>query len=150
MSMSHVQGEMDMSAAVDQRDSLARRDAFMVLVVEDEPLIRLSVATELREGGYKVIEAGTVDEALVVLAGAEMIDLVFCDVLMPGTRGGLSLASWMHEQQPDIPVILTSGSDTVVRYFRDGAMPFIAKPYIVRELLEMMGRLLSKDPRAGG
>lgn len=135
-----------MGAAADQYDPHASRDSFTILVVEDEPLIRLSVATELRDEGYKVIEAGTVDEALVVLAGDEMIDLVFCDVMMPGTKGGLSLAGWMHEQRPDTPIILTSGSDTVVRYFRSGTLPFVAKPYVVRDLLEMIVRLLTHNP----
>lgn len=138
-----------MGAVADQHDPLAHRPSFTILVVEDEPLIRLSVATELREGGYRVVEAGTVDEALVVLASGEAIDLVFCDVLMPGTKGGLSLASWMGEQRPQTPVILTSGSDTVVRYFHQGTIPFVPKPYLVRDLLEMIGRLLTKDPKAG-
>lgn len=142
-------GEEIMGAVADQHDPLAHRPSFTILVVEDEPLIRLSVATELREGGYRVVEAGTVDEALVVLASGEAIDLVFCDVLMPGTKGGLSLASWMGEQRPQTPVILTSGSDTVVRYFHQGTIPFVPKPYLVRDLLEMIGRLLTKDPKAG-
>ncbi|HWA50182.1 MAG TPA: response regulator [Dongiaceae bacterium] len=136
-----------MGAAADQFDPRVSRHSLTILVVEDEPLIRLSVATELREGGYKVIEAGTVDEALVVLANDEPVDLVFCDVLMPGTKGGLSLASWMREQRPKTPVILTSGSDTVVRYFSGGTMPFVPKPYRLSELLTMIERILTKGPQ---
>jgi DNA-binding NtrC family response regulator len=138
-----------MGAVADKHDPLAHRPSFTILVVEDEPLIRLSVATELREGGYRVVEAGTVDEALVAIASGEAIDLVFCDVLMPGTKGGLSLASWMGEQRPRTPIILTSGSDTVVRYFNTGTIPFVPKPYLVRDLLEMIRRLLTKDPKTG-
>ena len=137
-----------MGAAADQYDPLAHRKTFTILVVEDEPLIRLSVAMELRDGGYKVIESGTVDEALVALASGEMIDLVFCDVLMPGTKGGLSLAGWMQEQRPETPVILTSGSDTVVRYFSAGTIPFMPKPYRVQDLLSMIERLLSKGQKS--
>jgi DNA-binding NtrC family response regulator len=138
-----------MGVATDQYDPRASRHSSTILVVEDEPLIRLSVATELREGGYKVIEAGTVDEALVALAGDEAIDLVFCDVLMPGTKGGLTLSSRMREQRPQTPVILTSGSDTVVRYFSAGTIPFVPKPYVVRDLLETIGTLLPKHPGVG-
>ena len=142
-------GEVVMGAVSDQHDPLTAREACTILVVEDEPLIRLSVATELREGGYRVIEAGTVDEALAALTGDEVIDLVFCDVLMPGTKGGLSLSSWMREQRPQTPIILTSGSDTVMRYFSVGTIPFVPKPYMVNDLLEAIGNLLSKRPKAG-
>jgi DNA-binding NtrC family response regulator len=142
--VSRARGDMDMDAAADRHDPPAQRETFTILVVEDEPLIRLSVATELRDGGYKVVEAGTADEALLALAGDETIDLVFCDVLMPGNKGGLTLASWMREQRPETPVILTSGSDTVVRYFSEATIPFVAKPYRLGELLATIGRVLPK------
>lgn len=144
MSISHARGEIDMDAAADQLDPPVQRETFTILVVEDEPLIRLSVATELRDGGYKVIEAGTADEALIALAGDEAIDLVFCDVLMPGAKGGLTLASWMREQRPETPIILTSGSDTVVRYFSEATIPFVAKPYRLGDLLATIGRVLPR------
>jgi CheY-like chemotaxis protein len=139
---------MNMEAAADQLEPPAQREKFTILVVEDEPLIRLSVATELRDGGYRVVEAGTADEALIALAGGEAIDLVFCDVLMPGSKGGLSLASWMREQRPETPIILTSGSDTVVRYFSDATIPFVAKPYRLGDLLEAIGRILPRTKPA--
>lgn len=144
MSITHARGEMDMDAAADQHSPPEQRERFTILVVEDEPLIRLSVATELRDGGYKVVEAGTADEALIALAADEAIDLVFCDVLMPGNKGGLTLASWMREQRPETPVILTSGSDTVVRYFSEATIPFVPKPYRLGELLATIGRILAK------
>jgi DNA-binding NtrC family response regulator len=133
-----------MDAAADQHEPPDQREKFTILVVEDEPLVRLSVATELRDGGYKVIEAGTADEALITLAGDEAIDLVFCDVLMPGAKGGLTLASWMREQRPETPVILTSGSDTVVRYFSEATIPFVPKPYRLGDLLATIDRVLPR------
>lgn len=131
-----------MTAGADEHEPPPQRGSFTILVVEDEPLVRLSVATELRDGGYRVLEAGTADEALIALTGDQTIDLVFCDVLMPGAKGGLSLASWMREQRPETPIILTSGSDTVVRYFSDATIPFVAKPYRLGDLLETIGRVL--------
>lgn len=63
-----------------------------VLVVEDDVLIRLSVADALRSAGLDVIEAATGDEALTVLASSATVDLVFTDIQMPGSTDGLELA----------------------------------------------------------
>jgi two-component system, response regulator PdtaR len=65
-----------------------------VLVVEDEPLVRLISAEFLRSGDYHVLESATVAEALTVLASSDEIRLMFSDILLPGTTGGLSLAEW--------------------------------------------------------
>lgn len=137
-----------MGAAADQHDPLDHRASFTILVVEDEPLIRLAIATELREGGYKVIEAGTADEALVALAAGETIDLVFSDVLMPGKANGLSLASWMQEERPRTPIILTSGSEAIASSFGQREIPFLSKPYRMDHVLAMIARLLAKRSRS--
>lgn len=138
-----------MGAAADQYDPLDHRESATILVVEDEPLIRLAIAIELRDEGYKVIEAGTGDEAVLALSSGEPIDLVFSDVLMPGATTGLTLASWMQEQRPETPIILTSGSESVVRSVGEGAIPFIAKPYRSVRVMAMIARLLSKRAQSG-
>ena len=81
----------------------------VVLVVEDEVLIRLAAADHLRSCGFKVAEAGTAAEAQeLVLAGLK-VDLVFSDITMPGPMDGIGLCQWLHEHAPGVPVILTSG-----------------------------------------
>src|SRR5262245_62435762 len=62
------------------------RRPLTILVVEDEVLVRLMIADELRQAGFVVLEAVNADEAMVVLSGPEAVDLLFTDVRMPGTR----------------------------------------------------------------
>jgi CheY-like chemotaxis protein len=65
-------------------------DASTVLVVEDEVLIRMATADYLRVCGYRVVEAGSGDEAVAVLKTDIRVDVVFTDVSMPGTLNGLT------------------------------------------------------------
>src|ERR1700675_3394458 len=80
-----------------------------VLVVEDDVLIRLSVAEALRSAGLDVIEAATGDEALMVLGSSATVDLVFTDIQMPGSTDGLALAQIARQTRPSLKIIVTSG-----------------------------------------
>ena len=94
----------------DNDGALPDTEPSVILVVEDEVLIRFVVADYLRECGFQILEAGNADEAVELLRTADLgIDLVFSDVHMPGTRDGFDLARWVQEHRPEIPVILTSG-----------------------------------------
>ncbi len=64
----------------------------VVLIVEDEPVIRMSVVEELQHAGVVVFEAGTADESLTILQANPEISSVFTDVDMPGTMSGTELA----------------------------------------------------------
>src|SRR5689334_22023277 len=84
--------------------------AHAILVVDDEPLIRLSLSDHMQDAGFKVLEASTGDEALAIMAAPGFaVDLVFTDVMMPGLTDGFALAKWIGENQPDVVVIVTSG-----------------------------------------
>ena len=90
----------------------------------------MATADHFRSKGYRVIEAETADEAALVMQAGEAIDVVFADVQLPGSMGGLSLAVWIHTHFPDTEVILTSGNATVLENLRSGAaVPFVSKPY---------------------
>jgi CheY-like chemotaxis protein len=78
------------------------------LVVEDEVLIRLHVAEELRDAGYTVIEAASGDEAIAVLSSVDDIGLVLTDIRMPGDVDGLALATWTRGKFPSIKIVLIS------------------------------------------
>lgn len=122
-------------------------DPFHILVVEDEPAIRMIAADILREAGYNVTETSTATEAMVVLS-SQRIDLVFSDVLMPGSIGGLTLAGWIKTNRPKVPVILCSGVTAVSRYLhgREG-VTFLAKPFGTNDLLGLVERLLGDAGR---
>ena len=121
----------------------AQTPPFTILVVEDDPLVRLFTADILRGAGYHVVEAGTASEALMALASDQDIHLLFSDVLLPGSMGGLTLAEWANVNRSNMPVILSSGAGAVGRYLEGReSVAFMAKPYNARELLSVVSDLL--------
>lgn len=113
-----------------------------VLVVEDEVLIRLMVSDELREAGFRVVEAANADDALAYLQAGERADLVFSDVRMPGSMDGIALAEKVRTEYPSVRVVLTSGH-LLPREIRAG-LPFLAKPYELVRLRETLAALLQE------
>jgi CheY-like chemotaxis protein len=120
-----------------------------VLVVEDDVILRLDTCEYLRNKGYRVIEATTAEEAMAVLGAHEGVDLVFCDVQLPGSIGGLSFTVWAHEHFPSVPVILTSGNGPVAERVIPGRpVPFIAKPYDPDDVAVQIALLIACSGRS--
>jgi CheY-like chemotaxis protein len=113
----------------------------VVLVVEDEFLIRLNAAEMIEEAGFEVVEASNADEAVAILEARLDIAVVFTDIQMPGTMDGLKLAKAVRDRWPPIHIVATSGLVDV----REGDLPegglFLPKPYspaqIIRRLREL-------------
>lgn len=121
-----------------------------ILVVEDEILIRLVIADYLRHCGYKVIEASSGDEALVLLQhGEPQIDLVFSDIEMPGATDGFALARWIRENRPGLQVVLTGTVPKAVDAAADlceaGPLP---KPYDAQLVVTRIRQLLAAKRNA--
>jgi CheY-like chemotaxis protein len=121
-----------------------RQEKARILVVEDEVLIRMACAEELRDAGFSVIEAASADEALVCLTAGETVDLVFTDIQMPGSMNGLELASRLAVQYPSLPVILTSANNGPAW---NG--PFISKPYSMEQVISTVFEKLGLDQSDG-
>lgn len=120
-----------------------------VLVVEDEALIRFTIADTLEDAGYAVLEAASVLEAVGKLGQHEHIDLVLTDVDMPGGLNGIDLAKMVAECAPKISIIVSSA-----RSARDLAgLPDVAhrlaKPCTAAMLLSTVGNVLKAKERAG-
>ncbi len=113
-----------------------RAESRVVLVVEDEVVLRMAVSLHLREAGLVVIEAVDAQEAVEILRVNKSIALVFSDINMPGPADGNDLAAWIASRYPDIKVLLTSG----VR--RESGPPFIGKPYSFVELQRRIAAML--------
>jgi DNA-binding NtrC family response regulator len=106
--------------------------AFIVLIVEDETLIRLTLAEFLTDCGFEVREAVNADEALVALAKPDVnIDIVITDVRMPGRIDGFGLAKWVRENRPGLPVMVASGDvgNANIAHELCAGERFFAKPY---------------------
>jgi len=108
----------------------------VVLLVEDEPLVRLVIAELLDEAGFRVIEAVNAAEALQVLESGLRVDVVLSDVEMPPGPDGYSLARHVRDGWPRIEVLLTSGR----QWPREGDLPpgvaFLAKPCRLEVLVQ--------------
>jgi CheY-like chemotaxis protein len=119
--------------------------ATTVLVVEDEWIVRMSIADYLRECGYRVLEAGNAAEAVTALEADAGIAIVFSDVQMPGNMDGWGLARWVRQQRPGVKIILTSGviraTEAAGDLCEDG--PLMEKPYSHTELERRIRMLLA-------
>lgn len=109
-----------------------------VLVVEDEPFVRMVAADALTERGIMAWEAGDAGEALHVLDEHPNIGLVFTDVNMPGDMDGLDLAREVYRRRPDITLIVTSGAVSVADEELPDHGTFLAKPYPSGRLVKLV------------
>jgi CheY-like chemotaxis protein len=116
----------------------------VVLVAEDDALVRLCVAEHLRDSGYTVVEACNGDEAIAVFA-ARAVDVVFSDVRMPGATDGAKLALWVRENRPDTHVILSSGYFPKARDEGGNNVVFIPKTYEPETVAKAVRTELKKD-----
>jgi signal transduction histidine kinase len=116
-----------------------------LLIVEDDKEV-LALTVEILAGlGYQVVTAGDASEALEHLHGAEPIDLMFSDVVMPGGTSGVQLAHLARSLRPDIRILLTSGY--VGRPGQVGSeFPVLDKPYEPGALASRLRDLLSAGP----
>jgi signal transduction histidine kinase len=106
-----------------------------ILVVEDNERVREATAGRLESLGYAVLQARTALEATKLLASGEPIDLVFSDIVMPGTMTGYDVAEWIRTKKPGVKVILTSGySDALDASEGVRGTRVIDKPYTREQL----------------
>lgn len=112
----------------------------LVLVVDDEFLVRMSAADLVEEAGHSVIEAASADEAIAILESRNDVDVVFSDVNMPGSMDGLGLIRSIRKRWPPIRLVLTSGKVSM----QESAMPsgsvFLPKPYACDTLASALDR----------
>jgi two-component system, response regulator PdtaR len=119
----------------------------VVLIVEDEFLIRWPTAEYLRDSGYRVIEASSAHEAMTVLSSGTPLDMVFSDMNLSDTLTGYDLARWVAEHHRGIPVLLTSG-DAPTSFRPQVDVPFIGKPYVLAEAELRIKELIERAARA--
>lgn len=115
-----------------------------VLLVEDDTLVRMVTAGELREAGLLVIEAASAEEAHEAILAGLAVDVVFTDVRTEGALDGYEFALRLKAERPGLPVILTS------RHLDEAAAslvaPFLAKPYRIEAVIRLIRIQLGEIP----
>ena len=115
----------------------------VVLVVEDEMMLRMRVVDMVEDAGYVPVEAVDADEAMAILHSRSDIALMLTDVQMPGSMNGLQLAHAVHERWPPIRIILASGQLklSVSEIPKDSR--FFGKPLQPDEIIAEMREMLA-------
>jgi CheY-like chemotaxis protein len=120
----------------------------VILVVEDDFLIRIGAVEMIETAGFDVIEAANADDAIKILEVRLDITVVFTDIQMPGSMDGLKLAAAIRGRWPPIKIIATSGRVDV----KGGDLPeggrFLPKPYSSVEIVGALRELTVAEPRA--
>jgi PAS domain S-box-containing protein len=121
----------------------------IILVVEDDELVRQYVTAQLHSLGYRTLEAANAAEALAIADRGTDFDLLFTDVIMPGAMNGRELAGEMARRRSNLKVLFTSGySENAL--LDHGRLPagvlLLAKPYRKSELAGMLRQALDAEP----
>ena len=115
----------------------------VVLVVEDEFLLRMDAVDMIKAAGFEVLEASNADQAIEILEKRLDITVVFTDVQMPGSMDGLKLAQAVRGRWPPIKIIATSGHVHV----KEGDLPeggrFLPKPYLPHQITGALRDLIA-------
>ncbi|MET0272713.1 MAG: response regulator [Phenylobacterium sp.] len=114
----------------------------VVMMVEDEPLVREAGASVLVDAGYAVIKAAGANQALRALERGAQVHVLFTDIQMPGDLDGLELARVVSERWPQIRVLISSGQSAPKAEALPAKGRFLAKPYAATEMLRHIDELL--------
>jgi CheY-like chemotaxis protein len=114
----------------------------VVLVVEDEPLLRMLAVELVEEAGFIAIEAEDADEAVTLLESRADIALLFTDIHMPGSMDGLKLAHAVRDRWPPIKILVVSGKQRPQLSDLPPNSCFFAKPYQTSALVEELRSLV--------
>ena len=101
----------------------------VVLVVEDEILVRMSIVDSIESAGFTVFQAGNADQAIKLLEAHPEIALLFTDIDMPGSMDGLKLAAAVRNRWPPVKIIITSGHVKIRKEDMPVDGQFFSKPY---------------------
>jgi PAS domain S-box-containing protein len=118
-----------------------------ILVVEDDDRVAVVVCAMIEDLGYRVTHVGDALQALEELGRSEeRFDLVFSDIIMPGTLNGLQLAATIRERRPDLPIVLTSGYAGGTESQSELTYQVLEKPYGATELRAAFHTALASRP----
>ena len=120
-----------------------RKPSPVVLVVEDDWLLRLIAIEIVEDAGLVAIEAANADEAIAILECRADIALIFTDVDMPGSMDGLRLAHAVRRRWPPIKIIIVSGKTHLSNADLPSDARFFSKPYSVPNMISELRSLVA-------
>jgi len=132
-------------------ESIASAPPPTLLMVESDVLVRQPIAEYLRECGYRVLETGNTEEALLVVKSEVMtIEIVLVNAQAEGKLDGFGFARWIRENRPGLEVILTGTVANVTKEAGDLCEegPHLQKPHDPHNLLDRIKRAIAKWERA--
>lgn len=100
-----------------------------ILVVEDEPIIRLGLINTIEDAGYNVGEAANADHAVRTLEADSSFEIIVTDVDMPGSMDGIALAHYVRRRWPTVQMVVISGKVGVQPGDLPDGVPFMSKPF---------------------
>ncbi|HYF18474.1 MAG TPA: ATP-binding protein [Ramlibacter sp.] len=109
--------------------------ALRVLMVEDDVLVASVVQTALEHEGHRVTLCRTADEARVLLSGGVAADVLFTDIVMPGSMTGLELVQWCLQHRRELPSLVATGYSARPP---EGVWKVLRKPYTIEDLLDAL------------
>jgi CheY-like chemotaxis protein len=113
----------------------------LVLVVEDEPLVRMFAVDFVEDAGFDVLEAADANQAVAILEARTDIRVVFTDIDMPGGMDGMKLARAVRDRWPPIEIIIVSGHKRPVAGDLPARAVFFPKPYDVDAVTAELHRM---------
>jgi DNA-binding NtrC family response regulator len=119
-------------------------DGRVVLIVQEELLLRMDVVETFEAGGFKVFQVGTAEEAIEVLQREPTIRVVFTDIDLPGTMDGLALAHYVRQRWPPTVLLVSSGRIPLDTAVLPSRAKFVAKPYGKGRLAEAIQGALNQ------
>jgi CheY-like chemotaxis protein len=128
-------------------DDYMNKGTAVVLVVEDDALIRMGAVDLVLSAGYEALEARDADDAIRILEARSDIDLVFTDVQMPGTMDGIKLSHYIRNRWPPVKIIVASGMAILDESSLPEGSRFFSKPYNDHAITDMMARMLGNEIR---
>jgi response regulator RpfG family c-di-GMP phosphodiesterase len=123
-----------------------------VLVLDDDVLVRMPVVQFLRDCGYRVVEAASTDEAIVILQKTNIpVDVVMSEIDIPGSMNGFGFAQWARSVRPEMKILLAGTPERTVRNAAElcEVGPTLKRPYGHKLVLDRIKRLLAARAQQG-
>jgi two-component system, response regulator PdtaR len=124
-------------------DAMTNKPAPVILIVEDDPFLRMLAVEFVNEAGFETLQARDADQAIAILESCSRIAVLFTDINMPGSMDGLKLARVVNKRWPVIEILIASGHVQL----RQADLPpngrFLGKPYHAAAMIAELHSLVS-------